>query len=464
MIEGTDIVRGLGRLRSEVSRAVVYAFLMRSFQVVGGLASLVFIAKYFTPKIQGFYYTFTSLASLQAYIELGFGIVIVQFASHEWARLSLDVEGKVGGHPDALSRLTSLGRIAFPLYAVQGAILTLVLSLLGLVLFSASPDPEVQWLWPWLTVSVFTGMNLWLLPALALLEGCNQVSQVYFYRFTDTVLTNVCLCVFVALGAGLWAPAISAIVKLVYGCAYLVFRHRRFLLTFLARPVGPSMNWRSDILPMQWRMSLTWLSGALLFTLFTPVAFHYQGPVVAGQVGMTLNMTSALLAVSFVWVQTNMPNLGRLIAKRDFITLDRVFFPKAALSVLTGILGAAGIFFIVYFLHTNAGALSGRVLPLTPTFLFLLATLFMIASSPFGAYLRAHKREPLVGISVGASIVTGVSTWLFGSNFGPLGMAAGYMTVNMLTLAGVLLIWHRCRHEWHLERAPLTADRQTNVD
>ena len=53
------------------------------------------ISWYLTAELQGYYYTFTSLIALQVFLELGFSIVVTQFASHEWANLNLDKNGYI---------------------------------------------------------------------------------------------------------------------------------------------------------------------------------------------------------------------------------------------------------------------------------------------------------------------------------------------------------------------------------
>ena len=98
-----------------VDRAIAYALLSKLWLLFAGPITLYLISLYLTPEMQGFYYTFLSLVALQVFIELGFYVVITQFASHEWAHLSFDDSGSIIGDPAALSRLVSLGRLVFKL-------------------------------------------------------------------------------------------------------------------------------------------------------------------------------------------------------------------------------------------------------------------------------------------------------------------------------------------------------------
>ena len=54
---------------------------------------LVFIPLFLTPQLQGFWFSFISIASLSIFADLGFTNLILQFTAHEFAFLSFD--GKV---------------------------------------------------------------------------------------------------------------------------------------------------------------------------------------------------------------------------------------------------------------------------------------------------------------------------------------------------------------------------------
>jgi len=150
-----------------------------------GLITTLLIAALFSPVLQGYYYTFNSVLAFQVFAELGLGTVLTSFASHEWAKLAFDQNGRITGDQDALSRLTSLGSFALRWYMAAGVAMTLIFAIGGLYFFGASGDQVPSWRAPWIGLSVVTGLNLCVLPVWALLEGCNQVSAVNYFRMTD---------------------------------------------------------------------------------------------------------------------------------------------------------------------------------------------------------------------------------------------------------------------------------------
>src|SRR5437899_447444 len=92
-------------------RAILFSLLntLRSL-VIGPLVALL-ITLHFSPVVQGFYYTFSSVLALQVMAEIGLSVVLLQFASHEWVGLRRGVDG-VTGQRENLSRLADLVRFA----------------------------------------------------------------------------------------------------------------------------------------------------------------------------------------------------------------------------------------------------------------------------------------------------------------------------------------------------------------
>lgn len=411
---------------------------------------MLLITTWFSPEIQGYYYTFSSIVALQVFAELGLSVVMIQFASHEWAKLGLDERGQVIGDPHALSRLISIAAFALRWYVTAAAIVVIGLGIGGYVFLAQNPAPGVNWEQPWFALCVVAGLNLCLLPPMALLEGCNQVSSVYYLRFVQAVLTNVGMWAGIATGAALWTPVIGGIVGLTVGGAMLARHHGPLMrVLFLSEPRGGSIEWRKDLLPMQWRIALSWVSGYFLFSLFTPMMFHYHGPVVAGQMGMTLALVGAITSIASAWNAPKGPQFGILIAQRRFAELDRLCWRVTATIVGVMVVGAATIWTADYVLNALRHPLAARFLPPASVACFAAANVVMAATFPMSTYLRAHKKEPLLPLSVISGLLSGVTTWLLAKYGSAQSVAIGYLVISCITAPWVALVWYRRRAEWH---------------
>lgn len=434
----------------EIDRAIVYGIIRNISLMISVPVTWYLVATRFSPVLQGYYFTFSNVLGLRIFVELGLANVIVQFASHEWSRLNLDGKGQIVGDSEALSRLVSLGRIVFLWYCIGGLIALTGLGFSGYIFFSKSASSGVSWVGPWFVLCILCGIEMWLIPAWSLLEGCNQISHVYAFRMAQSILTNVSIWIAILLGADLWAAVASAAVAIIVSGMFIAFRHKRFFSSFFPQKVGSRINWRFEIWPMQWRIALSWLSGYFQASIFTPVLFYYHGSIVAGQMGLTQNLLAAVGTIPSLWLATKAPRFGMLIARKDYMLLDRLFFRATTVSLTIVFCGSIALWMMVYFLYSLNHPLSARILSPLPTCLFQIGGLAMYATYPFSVYLRAHKREPFLRLSVISGILIGLSTWILGSRYSVTGIAIGYLVVSLLfALPYGVFVWNRCRKAWH---------------
>ena len=251
------------------------------------------------------------------------------------------------------------------------------------------------------------------------------------------------------LGGGLWIAVSSVGSGLLVNIFFFYHHYRNFFKAiFLVKPSN-EIVWLSEIWPMQWRLAIGGIVGYFMFSLFVPVMFHYQGPEVAGKMGMTWQIIGSLGPLAMAWISTKVPSWGILIAKKEYLELDRNFYKASGISILIIVFGALVIFMIVYGLNYYQHPLAQRMLAPLPTLLFLLGAIGVQVSSCFSNYLRAHKKEPIMLLGVSVGLTTGLLVWILGSKYGPLGAGVSFFLVTLLSLPLIFKIWKRCRYEWH---------------
>jgi len=438
--------------RLEVNRGVFYSILSLGWSALSGPGLMLVIAYWLSAEEQGFYYTFSSVLALQVFVELGLAIVIVQVASHEWAFLNRDESGNINGEVRSLSRLASLIKFSLKWYFVSGLIVMVGLSVGGYFFFMAKPYPGIAWQMPWLALCFVAGLAMMMSPFYSVIEGCNQIASIYSFRFVQGVLSTLAIIASMLLGFGLYALAISALVRFTAGALFIGWKHLNFIHRLLISEITERINWIKEVWPFQWRIGISWLSGYFIFSLFTPVMFYYHGPQVAGQMGMTWAVITMVELISYSWINTRMPQFGILIAKHKYAELDRLFKKLFLITVGIAVVCSLIVWILIYLVKTSNLKIGDRLLPMLPLTIFLLHRIINIMIGDMALYLRAHKSEPMMMPSLISAILAGTSTWLLGAAYGPIGAAAGFLAIGIVWgLPSCYFVFSTCREKWHKE-------------
>lgn len=435
----------------DADRAVGYALAMRCWQFPAGLVTAILVAFCFSPETQGLYYTAATLLALQTLLHLGLHWVIIHFASHEWAALSLNGQRRIVGDEVACRRLAGLLRLFTRWFVVVALLFGLVVGVLGVWLFVGRTD-DVSWFAPWCALVVFASASLALSPYIAIMEGCQQVLAVNRIRLYRAVTGSIAVWLAMLCGVELWALVAATCVQVVWEL-YLIGHSYRLFFESLRR-VDPKLDWHGEVWPLQWRIGAQSVAGFFAFFLFTPVMFACHGAEVAGQMGMSWNILTNIQQAAFAWIRTRAPRYGELVARREYTRLDRAFFHSFSAS-LVATLPAYGAFVVcVYGLtYLQIGwmdALSRRLLDPTTLFILAVGLVSIHVVRCLAVYLRAHKRDPLMRIVVVTNAMIGLAVLWLGGQYGPRAAGLGFAAIaTFFALPGATVTWFVSRRRWH---------------
>ena len=393
---------------------VASTLLFRGWTIVAGAGTMVVLPLCLSPTQQGYYYTFGSILALQVFFELGLNQIVVQLVSHEVAHLSFDGGGALVGSALHLDRLGSLARLMFRWYAVAAALFMAAAGIAGALFFAnKSALPLSAWSGAWGLLVAMTAVNLFLSPGLAMMEGAGSVGQVARLRLIQSLVGYACLWLALSLGAGLWAATTAPLAAAV--CTMVWLRTRGTLLQRLgARTTDPDrrLSWRRDVLPLQWRIALSWASGYFIFNLFTPLVFLHQGAVEAGRLGLAMTIFNAISTVGMSWISASTPQLTTRIALGDRRGLNALFFAVAKRSVFATAALSAAVLCAAMALEAAGVAGVRRISPLPV--LACLAWVATVNAVIFSAatFMRAHRQEPLLAVSILGGVLTAAAAWV----------------------------------------------------
>jgi O-antigen/teichoic acid export membrane protein len=437
-----------------LDRATVFTVLARGWSSLAGLVTILLIAHFLTGAEQGYYYTFGSLVALQMVFELGFSFVILQMASHECAHLKISNSGEILGSTVAHARLASVLQKSVRWYSTAAVLMPCLLIPVGVHFFSANSHSgqHVAWQLPWYLVVLMASITFQIDPLFSFLEGCGYVPQVARTRLMQAMLGSLLAWLAMLSHHGLFAPAMMIAGQAIAGIIWLSTK-RQLLWPLLRFHSGEDrIQWWQEVWPFQWRIAISWICGYFVFQLFNPILFHYWGPVAAGQMGMSLNISNALMSISIAWVNTKAAPFGAMIARKEYAKLDQAFFQALIQSLFVCVSGAAAVWGAVAYLYTAHNRFAHRVLSPLP-FAMLLVTMIVnhIVISE-AIYMRAHKQEKFLVNSIAGAILMVISSYALGKHFGALGMAAGYLIISVIGgLVAGTFIFMKYRRIWHAE-------------
>ena len=441
------------RRKMGVDRPVLYTLIGRGWSLISGPITILLLTTFLSPTLQGYYYTFGSLLALQVVLELGFSACVVQFASHEFAHLKFQPTGLVEGEPRNRSRLISLARLSLKWYWVMALLVFVFLGVGGHLFFLAKHDPHVAWAWPWWSLCFSTALTLNLLPAWALLEGCNQLSFTTGLRLITQVLASPVMWGALYFGAGLFTGSVTTLTVSLVTIAVFGWSWRGFWREVYAVPQGETISWGKEIWPLQWRIAISSISLYFTTQILTSVLFYFRGPVVAGQMGATLQLMLALHTLAIAWLATKAPLFGILVAQKKYDELDRSFLKGAAQAVGACISG--GILLLLALAYVKAHYRIGeRFLDLGTTALLLVGPITAQIIYGQSMYLRAHKKEPFMVLTVVNGLANALLVILLTRFFGARGTCLAYASVQLAILIWATLVWQNCRREWHQTGPP----------
>ncbi len=410
---------------------VLVTLLFRGWAVVAGGATVFLLPLWLSPIEQGYYFTLASVLALQIFFELGLNQIVMQLVSHEVANLAETSDGRLTGKESHLGRLSSLARLIRRWYGVSAILFAIIGGVAGAVFFSQKgTEPMSVWLGVWVVLVGATAVNLWLSPGLAVMEGCGKVGQVARLRLVQSVLGYACLWAALLSGTGLWAATAVPVVSAVC-TGYWLKTHGNMLRWLSGRTIDlqNQLRWRTDVLPLQWRIALSWVSGYLIFNLFTPMVFSHHGAVEAGRLGMALTVFSAISSIGMSWVNAKAPNFTMHIARGERCELNTLFKALILRSTVVIALTSTCVVLVAWYLNQLGLSLILRIA--SPSVLVVLAIVTTINSAIFSMaiYMRAHREEPMLTLSIVVGILTACVVYI-GISYGVLIMMFLYMTIT----------------------------------
>ena len=421
-------------MNRDVSRALV----QRSFSVVSGIAVTFSVPFFLSAEQQGYFYAFASVLAIQVFFELGLGQVLL----YKFSSLAPNVNDiERSANLDSSSQLLYVSR---RIYIILSALFFVFGSIAGCIFFSRSHHLGIEWMPQWILLVFFTSINLAQSVKFVFLESHGGVANVATFRLKLNLVSSIAFLVILSTGGGLWSaiviPGINSIASTLWihgsGKSIIYREHRNLNASTSIQDFRHI--WRQEIFPLQWRMSLSWLSGYFIFQLITPITFTRFGPVVAGQLGFAVSAMNSILFVAVTFTTAISPRLSALFHHGDIHQFNSLFDQSFRRSSLAAFLLTQLFVFLVFSLSIFHVGFSSRFLPWHSLFIYSASVITSAVVYCWAVYLRSQAVEPLVRQSAITALVMAPVLWAFSS----VSLEAMLAAMLFVTFGSSIAVWY----------------------
>jgi O-antigen/teichoic acid export membrane protein len=435
---------------SDENIAVRWSIAARIWGIIGSLVTIIFIYVYFTPDMQGYYYAFMSLIALQVFAELGFTTVILFHTRDVWANLISDDLTTSAENKHTYIQLLSIFKTALIYCFLATTMLVLILEIFGTIFLMRQSTNDVNWFLPWMLLCPLVGLNIVFSCSLAFLEGCNYLTCVYAARFYHAFANQCIIWVSIAVGGGLWALPLGAFAGLIMGILFSDLKGWHFILQKIRSTWSKSIPFIFyELWSMQWRIALSSISAFLTFSLAIPLSFNYIGPSLAGQLGLSLSISFAVVTVSGSILSPAMSRFASHVALAEHSELDKLFFKQVAISTVLSVFLASALMIFKLIIDHVFPEYSSRLLPTIDLLLLLSASVCQSVMAPILVYIRAHKKDPTYLVSIVFAFLIACAAFYFLQNNNLRGFTVSYFSLSLLCVPTWFYLWQLFRRKWH---------------
>ena len=383
--------------------------------------------------------------------------ILTQFVAHEVAYINITRDGEIDGNIKNISRLGSLLHFSVKWYSVISLIFFAIIIPVGFIFFSeyGNNANDIEWKLPWLLICIASAIKLFQSPFTSILMGLGKVTEMSKVTFYQQIILPIVVWLGLILNWDLYVVGISSILSAIWWNVYIYKTDlQRLLIKIWKINIAEKVNYSKEIFPFQWKIAVSWISGYFIFQLFNPVLFATDGPVVAGQMGMTLTVLNAIQALSMSWLNTKVPEYSRLIALKDYCTLDNLFnITMKQMLIVCFVLLSLMFFGIVglrvFEIRIGDNLVGDRFIDYIPMLLMMIVVIINQYVSSWATYLRCHKQEPFLLNSLLGGIFNCLSTIFLGNLFGLNGIVVGYFLITLIFLPWGYYIYISKKKEWH---------------
>jgi len=343
------------------------------------------------------------------FLELGLGVILTNFASHEFANLKWK-NNNLDGDKIAIKRSFMLIKKTILWFSFVA--LLFFLSMLGIGAYFFLESGPTNYYLTWIYFIAVFSPGLIISPLLSILQGFDRIKEVQSVIFFQVFFSILAFWISLLMNFNLYAIVVQFAVQNLISFLYLFFKYRNLIFSSLIE-FNNLFSWKDEVLPLQLKTGFTWLVSYLGINLLIPFSFKIFGPEIAGQLGMSFKIAEITSIICLAWTNTRVPKMGSIIATKNRIQFNSLFFPTLKSIVLIGGISMVAIYLSLIILDTyNYHAFLDRILNIKFILMLMIGYYMFAISNYFAMTIRAFKDEKMIIPSFIALSIYGTAIYL----------------------------------------------------
>lgn len=430
---------------------LVSTLINQLWRLVSGPLTMLLIPLFLSATEQGYWYLFGGLSVLSVFADLGFSIIILQFAAYEFAHLSFNNNGLLEGNDINLKKLGSFFRFTLKWISTICIIVFPIIYVIGIYFFVRDSVLGIYIL-PWTIFLLGSVVNFFSNTIISYVEALNKIAQVQNIRLGVAITNTIVVTIVLVLGGNIYALALGSFISASIVFISIFRKFGKILSQLLNTSKGFIYSWRKEVVPLFSKYSLSFVSGYLTFQIYIPLMQYYHGAIQSGKVGITLTLVGAIYSMSYIWVYTITPQMSIFVSQNNKKSLDVLFKKRLILALLTYIIITVSVF--VFLMLFNDfwifPKIIDRFLPWQAVLMLFVCYLFQLIINSWVTYLRAHKKEPYMIPSLILAVWIVLTTSYIGHNLAPDYFFVGFLSSYIWWLPVAYIIYKQCQRKWYL--------------
>jgi O-antigen/teichoic acid export membrane protein len=161
--------------------------------------------------------------------------------------------------------------------------------------------------------------------------------------------------------------------------------------------------------PNAWRIAMVSTGAFLILQSSTLICSGFLDLKTTASYGLTMQVVTMVYSLSTIWVVVKFPLINQWRAQHRSQEISALFISRLRLSLITYLLGALGIFFVVprllAILHSKT-----QLIPAGPLMLLLTSQLLDFHHNLYGGLIYTENRNPLVRpVLISGIVIAGLS-------------------------------------------------------